>query len=45
METAVTLDTQRLVLAAVIGLALLLVLIIKFKIHAMLSILIGAVTI
>lgn len=45
METAVTLDTQRLVLAAVIGLVLLLVLIIKFKIHAMLSILIGAVTI
>lgn len=45
METAVALDTQRLVLAAVIGLALLLVLIIKFKIHAMLSILIGAVTI
>lgn len=45
METAVTLDTQRLVLAAVIGLAILLVLIIKFKIHAMLSILIGAVTI
>lgn len=45
METAVTLDTQRLVLAAVIGLAVLLVLIIKFKIHAMLSILIGAVTI
>lgn len=45
MESAVNLDTTRLILAAVIGLAILLVLIIKFKIHAMLSILIGAVAI
>lgn len=45
MESAATLDTTRLILAAVIGLAILLVLIIKFKIHAMLSILIGAVAI
>lgn len=39
------LDTTRLVIAAIIGLALLLVLIIKFKVHAMLSILIGAIAI
>lgn len=45
MENAAGLDTARLILAAVIGLAILLVLIIKFKIHAMLSILIGAVAI
>ena len=45
MEGAANLDTTRLILAAVIGLAILLVLIIKFKIHAMLSILIGAVAI
>ena len=45
MEATVTLNPARLVLAAVIGLALLLLLIIKFKIHAMLSILIGAVVI
>lgn len=45
MENAASLDTTRLILAAVIGLAILLVLIIKFKIHAMLSILIGAVAI
>ncbi len=45
MEGAASLDTTRLILAAVIGLAILLVLIIKFKIHAMLSILIGAVAI
>ena len=36
---------SRLVIAAIIGLALLLVLIIKFKVHAMLSILIGAIAI
>ncbi|MCI9067209.1 MAG: gluconate permease, partial [Lachnospiraceae bacterium] len=45
MDPNVTLDPTRLVIAALVGLALLLVLIIKFKIHAMLSILIGAVVI
>lgn len=45
MGEAITLDPTRLVLAALIGLALLLVLIIKFKIHAMISILLGAITI
>lgn len=45
MGNVAELDTTRLVIAAIIGLALLLVLIIKFKIHAMLSILIGAIAI
>ncbi len=45
MEATAALNSTRLILAAVIGLAILLVLIIKFKIHAMLSILIGAVAI
>ena len=45
MGDAAALDSTRLIIAALIGLALLLLLIIKFKIHAMLSILIGAVTI
>ncbi|MCI8506726.1 MAG: gluconate permease [Lachnospiraceae bacterium] len=45
MNGTVTLDPTRLVVAALVGLALLLALIIKFKIHAMLSILIGAVVI
>lgn len=45
MGDVAALDSTRLIIAAVIGLALLLVLIIKFKIHAMLSILIGAVVI
>ncbi|MDE7341077.1 MAG: GntP family permease [Lachnospiraceae bacterium] len=45
MGDVATLDSTRLIIAALIGLALLLVLIIKFKVHAMLSILIGAVTI
>ena len=36
-------DAARLVFAAVAGLILLLILIIKFKVHAMISILIGAV--
>ena len=40
MGNVAELDTTRLVIAAIIGLALLLVLIIKFKVHAMLSILI-----
>ena len=44
MESA-ALDPARLVTAALIGLAILLVLIIKFKIQAMVSILIGAVAI
>ena len=41
MGTDTMLDPTRLIIAALIGLALLLVLIIKFKIHAMISILIG----
>lgn len=45
MENVAALDSTRLIIAAIIGLALMLVLIIKFKIHAMVSILIGAVTI
>ena len=45
MSETVVLDPTRLVIAALGGLALLLVLIIKFKIHAMISILIGAITI
>lgn len=45
MGETVFLDPVRLVIAALIGLALLLVLIIKFKIHAMISILIGALVI
>lgn len=45
MVNVAELDTTRLVIAAIIGLALLLVLIIKFKVHAMLSILIGAIAI
>ena len=45
MNETVVLDPTRLVIAALVGLALLLVLIIKFKIHAMISILIGAITI
>lgn len=45
MNETIVLDPTRLVVAALIGLALLLILIIKFKIHAMISILIGAITI
>ena len=45
MGNVAELDTTRLVIAAIIGLALLLVVIIKFKVHAMLSILIGAIAI
>lgn len=45
MGNVAELDTTRLVIATIIGLALLLVLIIKFKVHAMLSILIGAIAI
>ena len=39
------LDPTRLIFAAIIGLAILLVLIIKFKVHAMISILVGAISI
>ena len=42
---AATLDPTRLIIAAVLGLVILLVLIIKFKIHAMVSILLGALSI
>ncbi len=42
---AVVLDPTRLVIAALIGLVLLLVLIIKFHVHAMISILVGALSI
>ena len=45
MSEVTALDPVRLVTAAVVGLVLLLVLIIKCKIHAMLSILLGAITI
>ena len=45
MEAVANLDTTRLVFAALLGLALLLVLIIKFKIHAIIAILVGALTI
>lgn len=45
-ETAVlNLNPTRLLLAAVIGLIIMLVLIIKFKIQAMISILVGAISI
>lgn len=43
-ETA-TLDPTRLILSAIIGLAILLVLIIKFKVQAMVAILVGAIAI
>ena len=39
------LNPTRLVIAALVGLVILLVLIIKFKIQAMVSILIGAISI
>lgn len=45
MEAVVALDPTRLVIAAVAGLILLLVLIIRFKVQAMVSILVGAITI
>ncbi len=44
-QEALSLDPARLIIAAFIGLAILLVLIIKFKIQAMVSILVGAITI
>ena len=45
MEAAATLDPTRLILAAVIGLVILLVLIIKCKVQAMISILVGAISV
>ncbi|MGN0298398.1 MAG: GntP family permease [Lachnospiraceae bacterium] len=45
MTGEVMLDPTRLVIAALVGLVVLLVLIIKFKIHAMISILVGALVI
>lgn len=45
MEVVAALDPTRLVIAAVVGLIFLLVLIIKFKVQAMVSILVGAITI
>ena len=45
MAAETALNPTRLVIAAIIGLILLLVLIIKFKIQAMIAILIGAIAI
>lgn len=45
MDPAVALNPTRLIVAALLGLVVLLVLIIKFKIQAMVSILIGAIVI
>lgn len=45
MSEVMVLNPTRLVIAALVGLTLLLILIIKFKIHAMISILIGAIAI
>ena len=42
---AMTLDPTRLVIAAIVGLAVLLLLIIKFKVQAMVAILVGAIVI
>ena len=44
-DYAASLDATRLVIAAVIGLVVLLVLIIRFKLPAMIAILVGAVLI
>ena len=45
MAEITALDPTRLVLAAIAGLVILLVLIIKFKVHAMVAILVGAIAI
>ncbi len=45
MLAATMLDPTRLVVAALIGLGILLLLIIKFKVHAIISILVGAISI
>lgn len=42
---AIALNPTRLVIAAIVGLAVLLLLIIKFKVQAMVSILVGAIVI
>ncbi len=44
-EATLNLDPTRLVIAAIVGLLILLVLIIKFKVQAMIAILVGAVSI
>lgn len=44
-ETVGSLDSTRLIIAALIGLAVLMVLIIKCKVQAMIAILVGAITI
>ena len=45
MSEGVVLDPSRLVAGALIGLIILLVLIIKFKVQAMVAILVGAISI
>lgn len=45
MDTEVTLNPTRLVVAAILGLVILLVLIIKFNVQAMIAILVGAISI
>ena len=45
MATEVILDPTRLVIAAILGLVILLVLIIRFKVQAMIAILVGAISI
>ena len=45
MSEGVVLNPTRLILAALIGLVILLVLIIKFNVQAMIAILIGAISI
>ena len=45
MATEMMLDPTRLVVAAILGLVILLVLIIKFKVQAMIAILVGAIAI
>ncbi len=45
MESTTALNPTRLVIAALIGLVILLVLIIKFNVQAMVAILIGAIAI
>ena len=45
MTAEVMLDPTRLIIAAIVGLVILLVLIIKFKVQAMVSILVGAICI
>ena len=45
MESTTALNPTRLVIAALVGLVILLVLIIKFNVQAMVAILIGAIAI